>query len=257
MEDFGNPARPGGLEYDMDQQPGTPDTPLHPPDSEHSPRAGPGSNPAPNAAPNMGHSTATGTARNLGRRAAPTPADIVHTRELFWNNIIREMLSTLATASAMGAPPIGEPGVDRPAHPADVLDGRLAVITREGARIPIAAVTPLFACGVSSDEPSRILSMDVECTVFQIRTPTGEVFTLPLHEIRSFHALTDELMERLRQAARDQSTDEEPSRQEPFGFAAFTSLARARKEALPLEFEPHFTGPYFDSLTRSKRGDTR
>ena len=225
----------------MDQKPGTPDTPPHSPD----PR---------NAPPSSG--SLSSTARNLGRRAAPTPADIYHTRELFWNNIIREMLSTLATASAMGAPPDGEPGVDRPAHPADVLDGRLAVITREGARIPIAAVTPLIACGVSSDEPSRILSMDVECTVFQIRTPTGEVFTLPLHEIRSFHALTDELMERLRQAARAQS-DEEPSRQEPFGFAAFTSLARARKEALPLEFEPHFTGPYFDSLTRPNEGVAR
>ncbi len=172
--------------------------------------------------------------------------DVYHTRELFWNNVIREILSTLATASAMGDAPPGEPGVDRPPHPSDVLDGRLAVITREGARIPIAAVTPLFACGVPDDDDQRVLSMDVECTVFQVRTPTGEVYTLPLHEIRAFHALTDELMERLREAARAQANDEAPVTNEPFGFAAFTSLARSRKGALPTEFEPHFTGPYFD-----------
>lgn len=191
------------------------------------------------------------TGRN-GRRGAPTPGDVAQTRELFWNNVIREMLSTLATASAMGGPPPGEPGVDRPQHPSDVLDGRLAVITREGARIPIAAVVPLFACGVPGNDVDRVLSMDVECTVFQIRTPTGEVFTLPLHEIRAFHALTDELMERLREAARAQAKDDQPSSNEPFGFAAFTSLARSRKEAAPTEFEPHFTGPDFDQHPRAK-----
>lgn len=239
MQDFGNQRASGGLEYDMDQpDPAAAGTPATSAEPAHAPRAG-------------------GTARNVGRRAAPTPADIFHTRELFWNNVIREILSTLATASAMGSPPPGEPGKDRPAHPSDVLDGRLAVITKEGARIPIAAVMPLFACGVPGSETDRVLSMDVECTVFQIRTPTGEVFTLPLHEVRSFHALTDELMERLRDAARAQAKNDEPVSQEPFGFAAFTSLARARKEALPVEFEPHFTGPYFDALTRQKQGRTQ
>lgn len=208
----------------------------------------------PSASEAPSRSVAPSPPRTIGRRPAPTPADIFHTRELFWNNVIREILSTLATASAMGAPPPGEPGKDRPQHPADVLDGRLAVITREGARIPIAAVMPLFACGVPGSDTDRVLSMDVECTVFQIRTPTGEVFTLPLHEVRSFHALTDELMERLREAARAQSKDEDLTVGEPFGFAAFTSLARARKEALPLEFEPHFTGPFFDAAAGSRPG---
>lgn len=235
VEEFANPAEPGGLEYVMDQ-----------------PRPDTKNASTPTTDPVLPGSRSSNTSGRVGRRAAPTPADITHTRELFWNNVIREILSTLATASAMGSPPPGEPGVDRPQHPSDVLDGRLAIITREGARIPIAAVMPLFACGVPGTDADRVLSMDVECTVFQIRTPTGEVFTLPLHEIRSFHALTDELMERLRAAARAQSKDDDQSTNEPFGFAAFTSLARARKESLPVEVEPHFTGPHFDPVTRAK-----
>lgn len=179
------------------------------------------------------------------RPRADAPGEVAATRELFWNNVIREMLSTLATVSAMGPAPAGEPGVDRPAHPADVLDGRLAVVTTLGNRIAIAGVTPLFACGVPSSDAERALSMDVECTVFQIRTPEGEVFTLPLHEIRSFHALTDALMEQLRAHARGQQQAEAASQSsEPFGFAAFTSLARARKE--PRVAPPSFTGPFFD-----------
>jgi len=188
------------------------------------------------------------------RNPGPSPSDVLHTRELFWNNVIREILSTLATASAMGQSHEGVLEADQTPHPSDVLDGRLAVITLQGARIPIASVTPLFACGVPGNDQERVLSMDVECTVFQIETPTGEVFTLPLHEIRSFHALTDELMERLREAARAQAEeDEQPQAQEPFGFAAFTSLARSRKDANPVEFEPRFTGPDFDPPQSARR----
>jgi hypothetical protein len=108
------------------------------------------------------------------------------------------------------------------APPEDGLfDGRLAIITTQGTRIPIAGVTPLFACGISTSSHERRLSVAVECTVFQIRTPTGEVYTLPLHEIRGFHALTPELVETLKaQASPEFQADE------PFGFAAFTSLAR-------------------------------
>jgi hypothetical protein len=76
---------------------------------------------------------------------------------------------------------------------------------------------------------SRELSTDVQCTVYQIRTPEGEVHTLPIHEIRSFHSLSPDLIERLKQAARAQNAaDGKPDLGEdvPFGFAAFTSTAR-------------------------------
>lgn len=154
-------------------------------------------------------------------------------RELFWHNVLREMLTALSVVSlrvwgggdgARGAP--GQPGGRAGTEPeADLFDGRLGVITADGARLGIARVTPLFACGVPTDDASRMLSMAVECSVFQIETPEGEVFTLPLHEIRAFHALSEELMGVLREAARG-SADATP--QDPFGFAAFTSLSRGR-----------------------------
>ena len=73
----------------------------------------------------------------------------------------------------------------------------------------------------------------MECTVFQIRTPPGEVFTLPLSEIRGFHSLSPELVEKLQRQAEAQlnhltgGPDEE--NQQPFGFAAFTSLSKASR----------------------------
>jgi len=204
-----------------------------------------------------------GTAPNdaQGRTAMDTPQrssaqDIAMTRELFWNNVIREMLSTLSTASAMGPAPNGIPGVDRPSHPADVLDGRLAIVTTLGNRIAIASVTPLFACGVPGSAADRALSMDVECTVFEVRTPKGEVFTLPLHEIRAFHALTDELMQHLRQSATEQAEAAKHDNDEPFGFAAFTSLARTRKNADVPAQGPHFTGPFIDQANATTPSTT-
>lgn len=174
---------------------------------------------------------------------APDHSDPVRTqgvRELFWQNVIREMLTALSTAAmrhdaefqaarrrvmttsidtAQGR--ISE-AVIEPEVPEDSLfDGRLALITTQGTRIPIAGVFPLFACGINTSATERRLSVAVECTIFQIRTPTGEVYTLPLHEIRGFHALTPELVDTLKaQASPGQQADE------PFGFAAFTSLAR-------------------------------
>lgn len=161
-------------------------------------------------------------------------------RELFWQNVIREMLTALSTAamkrdaamqaarrkvmttsidSAEGR--ISE-AVIAPELPEDNLfDGRLAIITTQGTRIPIAGVMPMFACGINTSDHERRLSVAVECTVFQISTPTGEVYTLPLHEIRGFHALTPELVDTLRAQAAPNIQAEEP-----FGFAAFTSLAR-------------------------------
>ncbi len=140
------------------------------------------------------------------------------TRELFWNNVVREILTSL---SALEAEHRGEQGGDQ------VFDGRLAVITTLGQRIPIRSVYPLFACGVSGSPVERALSMEVECTVFQIETPSGEVFTLPLHEIRAVHAVSAELMEQIKQAAGDVAEADEG--QMPFGFAAFTALAKSQR----------------------------
>ncbi|MEO1584067.1 MAG: hypothetical protein AAFR96_05770 [Planctomycetota bacterium] len=184
--------------------------------------------------------------------AAPTidrsdPARTQGVRELFWQNVIREMLTALSTAAmrrdaqvAAAKRRMMTTAIDSadgriaeatiaPQPPEDHLfDGRLAVITVQGTRIPIAGVTPLFACGISSSPSEQRLSVAVECTVFQISTPTGEVYTLPLHEIRGFHSLTPELVETLKAQAK-------PGLQvdEPFGFAAFTSLARESHDASP------------------------
>lgn len=105
-------------------------------------------------------------------------------------------------------------------------DGRMGVVTTQGVRIGIADVYPLFACTIGQTDLERALSEDVQCSVFQIRSPQGEVFTLPVHEIRSFHSLSEELMDQIASAASGE--DAEGTRTNvPFGFGAFTSLARA------------------------------
>ncbi|MEL6499024.1 MAG: hypothetical protein AAF937_01675 [Planctomycetota bacterium] len=175
---------------------------------------------------------------------APDRSDPVQTqgvRELFWQNVIREMLTALSTAamrrdaqvqaakrkvmttSIETADGTISEAVIAPEPPEDNLfDGRLALITTQGTRIPIAGVMPMFACGINTSDHARRLSVAVECTVFQVRTPTGEVYTLPLHEVRGFHALTPELVDTLKA----QAAPVMPTTDEPFGFAAFTSLAR-------------------------------
>lgn len=178
-------------------------------------------------------------------------------RELFWQNVIREMLTSLSmlsmkmeaqagaqkmadnqviidtpegTMTQGGSPDVDDEDEDESGEES-LFDGRLAVITTLGNRIPIADVHPLFACGVTNNADDRSLATAVECTVFQIRTPPGEVYTLPLSEIRGFHSLSPELVERLQRQAEAQlnhltgGPDEE--NQQPFGFAAFTSLAKA------------------------------
>jgi hypothetical protein len=162
---------------------------------------------------------------------------VTHARELFWNNVMREILTALSVMSAQGArperplPPSTPDGQGEPEPTlADPLDGRMAVVTTAGERIPIADVYPLFACGIPGSAREKALSLAVECTVFQIRTPGGEVYTLPLHEIRGFHSLSESLMRELAEAA--QSTQAEGG-SEPFGFAAFTSLARSSANGGP------------------------
>jgi hypothetical protein len=162
---------------------------------------------------------------------------ILETRELFWQNVMREMLTSLSVMTAGGIG-YGTPGPDGKPTPV-LFDGRLGVITSSGSRVPIAAVVPLFACGVGGTEQDKALSIAVECSVFQLHTPKGEVFTLPLHEMRGFHSVSEELMERMAKSVRDKSRSrDERESAEPFGFAAFTSIARSRGSAAPAEREP-------------------
>ena len=178
----------------------------------------------------------------------PRRQPTVAIRELFWQNVIREMLTSLSILSLQHSSrvaagklsptptiidtPTGQITQDGPADEEAGLalfDGRLAVITTQGTRVPIADVHPMFACGIASAGPSRSLSTSVECSVFQIRTPPGEVYTLPLSEIRGFHSLSPELVEELQSAAEQQireANGDESETDQPFGFAAFTSLSQ-------------------------------
>ncbi|MBX3383679.1 MAG: hypothetical protein KF864_09245 [Phycisphaeraceae bacterium] len=149
------------------------------------------------------------------------------TRELFWQNMMQEMLLGLAALS-------------QEQQDAEIFDGRLAIITRLGHRIPIGSVSPIFACGVTETQDSRDLSVGVECTIYQIITPSGEVYTLPLHEISMFHTLTEALVEQVKSAA-VKAQAERAGEEQPFGFAAFTSLARQRGTVPP----GRFIGPAF------------
>lgn len=156
-------------------------------------------------------------------------ASVLATRELFWQDVMRELLTSLAGLSA-SRPSEGQP--PDPAFDASLFDGRLAVMTRDGERIALAAVTPILSCGPAEDV-SRSLAMAVACTAFEFRTPDGHVFTLPLSEIRAFHTLTQELLERLTAASRRRSNRKPEQASEPFGFAAFTAMARGLAPEVP------------------------
>src|ERR1043165_7280220 len=147
----------------------------------------------------------------IGAPTPYSPEHTIHVRELFWNNVIREVLTALSAMSAASSRP-GKEGAGNPA-----LDGRMAIITAAGQRVPIADVYPLFACGIPGNADEKALSIAVECTVFQVVTPAGAVSPIPLHEIRGFHALSPELM---RQLAESAQAEEPTGSAEPFGFAA-------------------------------------
>lgn len=158
-------------------------------------------------------------------------------RELFWHNVVREILSSLAATAATYSgrlSPTASGAATTPAPEHELFDGRMAVITRLGQRIPIADVYPVFACSVPAHrgQRDRLLAADVQCSIFQIRTPSGEVYTLPVHEIAAVHALSDALIKQMEAAARDQIPDDANGgvAGEPFGFAAFTSLAQTERE---------------------------
>lgn len=163
------------------------------------------------------------------------PLRTVARRELFWHNVVREILTSLSVVQVSRRSGVYDPQIEHATR--ETFDGRYAVITTLGQRIPIAEVHPLFACSINHSPESRDLSAEVQCTVFQIRTPAGEVHTIPLHEIRSFHALTPELMAQLEAQARLAANGPASDADQPFGFAAFTSISN--QETAREAGEPH------------------
>lgn len=171
-------------------------------------------------------------------------------REVFWHDVLREMLISLAMRyeerSRLSAvvPPGGAltgPGIP---DAEDMFDGRIAVINSQGHRIPIAAIVPVFSMGFGRTPDERALSSAVESTIFQIKTPSGEVFTLPVSEIRSFHAMSEELIQSLERASREAAAgdDTQDEAAGPFGFAAFTSLSKGAAD-VPFFAPPGATPP--------------
>lgn len=158
--------------------------------------------------------------------------DMAAAREAFWHNVLRQILMSLSMQCLQVIDRTAAQGTGEGVGEEELFDGRLAIMTHGGERIPIAQVHPVLACGINTNEHAKNLSMAVECTVFQVRTPAGEVFTLPLHEIRAFHALTPELMKRLEDASKSNGVNGEGV-DEPFGFAAFTSLAQSKSQQSP------------------------
>lgn len=145
---------------------------------------------------------------------ATPPTHSEHTRELrsmFWQNVVQQMLTSFP---------------ERVQQDPEIADGRLSVLTRGGDRIPIRAVVPLFSLSVPVDPELRALSVAVQCSVFEIHTPHGEVVTLPLEEIRGVHSLSEQLVAQLKEMTQEMAGDET----EPFGFAAFTSMAKQQRD---------------------------
>lgn len=170
----------------------------------------------------------------VNQRSGSALDDMARRREVFWQNVVQEILSALSVAAGSGGRLRASAGgaATSPAPTDEMFDGRMAVITRLGQRIPIADVFPVFACSIEKDANDRALSTDVQCTVFQIHTPGGEVFTLPVHEIVAVHSLSEELVRRMEEASQAGGLEEtEAGEAMPFGFAAFTSLARAERDA--------------------------
>ena len=142
----------------------------------------------------------------------PTMHRLGELRDVYWQNVTREMLAAFAILAHTNP---------------EIMDGRVSLITALGERIPVSGVEPLFPCSIVDDPKSRALCMAVQCTVFNIRTPVGEIVTLPLNQIVSVRVLSDELLKQLEAAASRVSAGGEG---EPFGFAAYTSLSKQQNE---------------------------
>lgn len=140
------------------------------------------------------------------------PCVISHTRTLFWHNVVREMLNDLSIMCQT-----------RP----DLFDGRFGIVTSQGVRVGIKNIFPLFACSIPGTDWERESSVAVQCTVFRIATPDGEIYTLPVHEIVTVHSMTPELIEQMAKAEREaEGDDAEETEKRPFGLAAFHALPR-------------------------------
>lgn len=148
------------------------------------------------------------------------PQNHLAARALFWENVVRETLTSLMLLKP---------------HQPELFDGRLAILTHAGERIPIADISPMFACSIlETPQAEQDAQAAVALTVFLISTPAGELYTLPLQEIRAIHTLTPDLLRQLEQQAL-QGNDEDPPRY-PFGLAAKTS-------SIPPETKQNPTNP--------------
>ena len=176
-----------------------------------------------------GHIPSTSNVQASG----PTPVMRTQARrDVFWSNVVREILMALASAAAAssGRLDTGPAAANASSSPVDDLfDGRMGVITTLGQRIPIADIMPVFSCSMPGCDSDRSRSNDVQCTVYRITTPSGESYTLPISQIIGVHSLSQSLVENLED---DQGSDMESDQNRvPFGFAAYTSLAQSEEEA--------------------------
>ncbi|MCC5823720.1 MAG: hypothetical protein LAT64_10695 [Phycisphaerales bacterium] len=178
-------------------------------------------------------------ARHYGQTPAgpthrPHPAELVQIRrDLFWQNVVREVLMSLASAAAAHAgrlAPTPTAAANSPSPDNEMFDGRMGVITTLGQRIPIADVVPVFACSAAASDTDRNLSGDVQCSIFRIRTPGGEIYTMPITQIVGIHSMSDALAKQLEAAAQEMEEKDADGNKMPFGFAAYTSLARSEAQ---------------------------
>lgn len=161
--------------------------------------------------------------------AAPLPSvtRVQVRRDVFWQNVCREILMALAAAAAESSGRLGTGVGDAESSTSPVselFDGRMAVITTLGQRIPISDVSAVFSCSLPGNELDRSISSDVQCTIFRITTPTGETYTLPVSQIVGVHSVSDSLIEQIEE--QNESEDDRI----PFGFAAYTSLSKSERE---------------------------
>lgn len=177
---------------------------------------------APNPPGGYGHVPAP-----VEHHAMPPVTRVQARRDVFWQNVCREILMSLAAAAAesSGRLGTGPAAAESSTSPVDELfDGRMGVITTLGQRIPIADVTVVFSCSLPDNDLDRSISSDVQCTIFRITTPTGETYTLPVSQIVGVHSVSESLLEQIE----DQNEDE--GDKAPFGFAAYTSLAKSERD---------------------------
>jgi len=164
----------------------------------------------------------------------PQSARVQARRDLFWSNVVRDSLMAMASAAASSSSRLS-PTPTAAQHSIapidDLFDGRMGIITTLGQRIPIADIFPVFACSAVGSQVDRERSADVQCSVFRITTPSGEAYTLPISQIIGIHSLSEELVQQLEAAAEDiQDEDHESIETRPFGFGAYTALAKSEAD---------------------------